>query len=131
MGRNQGWHNQSHNHGLASKGIKTKPTQFKAGGKRRFKKGDFVEVIRDYSFIEPHLGRKSNKPVTVKKGDIGRITYIHKDDLESMNIVFKTQDGKVFIDSTDKRFITGHFRKLKMSKSKDKQKVKKIFYKEE
>lgn len=127
----KGWHGDRQQHAMASKGIKTKSIQFKAGGKRRFRKGDYIEVIQDYSFIEPHIGRESNKPVTVKKGDIGQITYTYKDDLEGIHITFKTKDGNVYFDNTDKRFISGNFRKIKMTKSKDKEKINKIFYEEE
>ena len=102
-----------------------------ANGKRRFRKGEFIEVMDDYSFIESHMGRRSNEPVTVKKGDIGQITYTHKDDLEGVHITFKTKDDNVYFDSTDKRFISGKFRKLKMSKQKDKTKINTIFYEEE
>ena len=129
--KGKGWHGKRQAHGLASKRIKTKSIQFKSEGKRRFRKGEFIEVMDDYSFIEPHMGRQSNEPVTVKKGDIGQITYTHKDDLENVHITFRTKDGNVYFDSTDKRFISGKFRKLKMSKPKDKAKINIIFYKEE
>jgi len=127
----KGWYGDKQKHAMASKGVRTKSIQFVAEGKRRFRKGDFIEVTQDYSFIEPHIGRKSNEPVTVKKGDIGQITYTYKDDLEGIHITFKTKDGKVYFDNTDKRFITGTFRKLKMSKPIDKAKINKIFYQEE
>lgn len=143
----KGWYGNRHRHSLASKGVSTcfydgrrkiieqnkedNDEEFMAEGKRRFRKGDFIEVKEDYSFIEPHIGRGSNEPVTVSKGDIGQITYTYKDELEGVHITFKTKDGHVYFDNTDKRFITGIFRKMKMSKPKDKDKINKIFYDEE
>lgn len=126
----KGWYGNKQAHSLASKGIKSKSIQFKAEGKRRFRKGDFIEVMDDYSFREPHIGSKHDI-VTVKKGDIGQITYTYKDDLEGVHITFKTKDGNVYFDNTDKRFISGKFRKLRMSKPKDKTKINTIFYEEE
>ena len=127
----KGWYGNKQAHSLASKGIKSKSIQYKAKGKRRFRKGEFIEVMDDYSFIESHMGRRSNEPITVKKGDIGQITYTYKDDLEGVHITFKTKDGNVYFDNTDKRFISGKFRKLKMSKPKDKSKINTIFYEED
>ncbi len=125
------WKGERNRHSLASRGIKTKINNIKADGKRRFRKGDFIEVKEDYVFREAIMSRIGNDPVTVRKGDIGRITHTYKDSLEGMTITFKTKDGKVYFDDTDKRFTPYKFRKMKMSNPKDKAKINKIFWQEE
>ena len=99
--------------------------------KKRYRKGSFFEVKKDYCFVEGHLGRRSDDPICFKRGDIAQVnsTYVSGDEL-GITMTFRSKDGRTGFDDTSPFFLQGVLRKMSRSEKKDREKIDKIFHRE-